>query len=242
MDWEASKTGGQLRYPHDLLSGRDAADAVAVLRRALVDAKDGSVVIVQVGFSTNLAKLLESSADDISPLDGTELVAKKVRLLSIMAGAFEQIRDGQGRPYDHKEYNVVMDLASAKSLAAKWPTDVVWSGFEIGLSVPYPHESIEQDYGYVEHHPLADAYRLYSPPPHDRPTWDLTSVLYAVRPERGYFDLSAPGTVTVGEDGLTSFEAENSGRHRYLKLNDLQRARVTEALVQLSSQPPDRRR
>ncbi len=55
------KDGVQLRYPHDLLSGKDAPDAVAVLRKALAQAEDGSVVIAQVGFSTNLANLLDSS-------------------------------------------------------------------------------------------------------------------------------------------------------------------------------------
>ena len=40
------------------------------------------------------------------------------------------------------------------------------------------------------HHPLAAAYIRRNPPPHNRPTWDLTSVLYAVLPDRDYFDLS----------------------------------------------------
>ena len=64
------------------------------------------------------------------------------------------------------------------------------------------------------------------------------SVLYAVRPDRGYFDVSPPGRVIVEADGFTKFEPLADGRHRYLKLSDLQRARVLEALVQLSSQPP----
>jgi hypothetical protein len=89
--------------------------------------------------------------------------------------------------------------------------------------------------------PLAEAYYLYNPPPHERPTWDLTSVLYAVFPDRGYFDLSPPGTVIVEEDGFTRFEPSSNGRHRYLIVDALQIARVTEALVQLSSQPATRR-
>jgi inosine-uridine nucleoside N-ribohydrolase len=235
-----TRSGDRLRYPHDLSSGDDARDAVAVLRKTLAAAPDQSVVFVQVGFSTNLANLLDSPPDDISPLVGVELVKKKARLLSIMAGAFEQIRGRDGQRHDHKEYNVVKDVASARKLAAEWPTPVVWSGYEIGLSVPYPHESIERDYDYVEHHPLAEAYRLYSPPPHNRPTWDLTSVLYAVRPDYGYFGLSAAGHVNVADDGLTTFEASDDGPHRYLTLTDNERIRVTEALVQLASQPPGR--
>jgi len=226
------------KYPHDLRSGNDASQAVDVLRRALAEADDGSVVIVQVGFSTNLAQLLRSSADSQSPLAGLQLVKAKVRLLSIMAGAFTPILDGSGNPVDHQEYNVVMDIPSAQHVASQWPTPIVWSGFEIGLALPYPHQSIQRDYAYVDHHPLAEAYTLYNPPPHDRPTWDLTSVLYGVRPEHGYFELSSPGTVNISADGHSRFTSAPAGLHRYLRLSEEQKPRVTEALTLLSSQPP----
>ncbi|MBL8811904.1 MAG: nucleoside hydrolase [Planctomycetaceae bacterium] len=221
------------RYPHDLRRGQDAPDAVALLRKLLAAEADGSVVIAQVGFSTNLANLLKSPPDDVSPLSGRELVRQKVRLLSVMAGAFAPIN---GQP--HYEYNVVEDIPSAKVLANDWPTEIVYSGFEIGLAVPYPAVSIEQDYQYVPHHPLKESYVLYEPPPHNRPTWDLTSVLYAVMPGRGYFGLSEKGTVTVDDKGLTTFQATAEGKHRYLTLTPEQQVRVTEALVQLSSEPP----
>lgn len=228
----------KLRYPHDLESGKSAPDAVAVLRQALLAEADGSVVIAQVGFSTNLANLLDSPPDAISPLNGTALVKQKVRLLSIMAGAFEKIANDKGERYDHREYNVVMDIPSAKRIADRWPTPVVWSGFEIGIALAYPHQSILSDYRYVTHHPLAEAYHLYMPPPHDRPTWDLTAVLHALRQDRDYFDLSNPGKVLVADDGLTTFAENRDGVHRFLILRREQQPRTLEALVQLSSQPP----
>jgi len=229
---------GEDRYPHDLRSGEQAPTAVDVLRQALADADDGSVAMVQVGFSTNFAKLLDSEPDAASPLGGEALVRKKVRVLSIMAGAFEKIPDGKGNLRDHKEYNVIKDIPAAQTIARRWPTPILWSGYEIGLSVRYPHESIEQDYSYVEHHPLAEAYVRYNPPPHDRPSWDLTSVLQAVRPDRGYFGYASKGRVTIDDDGLTRFEAVDDGTHRYLTLTDPQRIRVTATLVALASQPP----
>ena len=91
---------------------------------------------------------------------------------------------------------------------------MVYSGFEIGIALPYPATSIERDYGYVPHHPLAEAYIRRNPPPHNRPTWDLTSVLYAILGDRGYFDLSPPGKVTVEADGFTRFEEASKGNHR----------------------------
>lgn len=114
---------------------------------------------------------------------------------------------------------------------------MVFSPFEIGIALPYPATSIERDYGYVAHHPLAEAYIRRNPPPHNRPTWDLTSVLYAIQPDRGYFDLSPWGKVTVENDGSTRFEETSRGHHAYLVLRPEQKPRVLEAMVQLSSQP-----
>lgn len=233
---EALAEGGDYRYPHDLRRKADAEPAVILLRKTLAAAKDHSVVIAQVGFSTNLAHLLKSFGDAISPLDGKQLVAQKVKLLSVMAGAFRAIDGDAG----YGEYNVVQDLKAAQELARNWPGKIVYSGFEIGIAVPYPAESILRDYQYAVHHPLAESYVLYEPPPHNRPTWDLTSVLYAIYPDRGYFGLSVSGKVDFTDKGSTQFEAVAAGKHHYLTLDDAQKVRVVEALVQLSSQPPQK--
>lgn len=229
---EAMDSGAR-RYPRKLESGKDAPDAVDLLRETLASQPDRSVVMVSVGFSTNLARLLDSPTDDQISKTGLELVASKCRLLSMMAGQF----DGENR---RPEYNVVTDLPSAKAVFARWPTPMVASGFEIGEAILYPGKSIETDFSYVAHHPLADAYRAYDRMPYDRPTWDLTSVLYAVRPDRGYFGLSPPGRIEVDEKGVTSFRAKPDGKHRYLTIDPSQNARVREALVLLASQPPVR--
>ena len=85
---------------------------------------------------------------------------------------------------------------------------------------------------------VKESYKILSPPPQDRPSWDLTSVLDGVLGSRGYFDRSPPGKVTVTEKGATTFTPDPQGKHRYLVLKDTAaRARVIEALVQLSSQP-----
>lgn len=227
------KDGQSLRYPHDLLSGTDAPEAVAVLRRTLAAAQDHSVVVVQVGFSTNLARLLASAPDKTSSLSGVELVRKKVRLLSAMAGSFQT-----GGVPPQAEFNVKLDIKSARAVCSDWPTPIVFSAFEIGVAVPYPAESIERDFTYVRHHPLAEAYVMYNPPPHNRPCWDLTSVLYAIRPNDAYFDLSSPGRVRVTNEGGTTFERQSTGLHRYLILKPDQAVRVREALRDLASQPP----
>lgn len=227
----AAMDGDKQRYPHNLLSGKDAPEAVGVLRQVLSQQPDASVAMVVVGFSTNVSRLLESPADQHCPLTGRELVAKKCKLLSMMAGNFAQ----QGRT---KEYNVYIDAPAAINVFKNWPTPIVASGFEIGSAIKFPSISIERDFRYVSHHPLREAYGLYQKMPYDRETWDLTSVLYAVRPDRGYFGVSSPGTTTVDDQQVTQFTAEPTGRHRYLTVNAEQIVRVREALIQLASQPP----
>ncbi|HEY3131364.1 MAG TPA: nucleoside hydrolase [Acidobacteriota bacterium] len=226
---EMKRNDGTPVYPHHLVDGSQAPEATGLLRRILSAEKDSAVTIVQVGFSTNLARLLASGPDRISPRSGRELVGRKVRLLTIMAGNFDD-----GKP----EFNVKTDLPAAQKLFSDWPTPIIVSGFEIGDSILYPARSIEDDFRYVEHHPIADAYRAYMKMPYDRPTWDLTAVLQAVRPDRGYFSLSAPGRITVSPDGNTIFASSNEGKHRYLMVDGRQRTRILEAFLYLVTQPP----
>jgi inosine-uridine nucleoside N-ribohydrolase len=226
---ERRRADGSFVYPRRLASGAEAPDSVALLRRVLAAEADASVVIVQVGFSTNLARLLDSPPDSASPLSGRDLAAQKVRLLSVMAGNFAEPKP---------EYNVQTDIPSAQKLFRDWPTPIVASGYEIGASILYPASSIENDFSYAADHPIAEAYRNYMKMPYDRPAWDPTAALYAVRPDRGYFSLSPPGVISADARGVTHFAPDRAGRHRYLVVNDAQRARALDAIVLLASQPP----
>lgn len=230
------KQGEAWRYPHDVLSNESLPDAVKLLRKTLAAAPDHSVVIIQVGLASNLADLIESQADEISRLSGSELVRKKVKLVSVMAGAFEPIRGNR----HFLEANVINGISAMQRFARLWPRDVpvVWSGFEIGIAVTYPRESIARDFEYRPHHIVKEAYLLHSGPEHDRPSWDLTSVLCAVRPHDNYFKLSAKGNVSVADDGFVSFTPDAVGRDQYLIMDQTQAIRVREAFRQLVSQPP----
>ncbi len=246
------RSDGAPLYPHRLIDGRKAADAVLLLRKTLAAQPDASVVVILVGYSTNIARLLETGSDALSPLTGRELVRKKVRLLSVMGGKFrETLSEGKTVPAGEPEFNLRVDVPAAQTVFSSWPTPVVASGFEVGVAMLYPGRSILHDYSYVEHHPIADSYRTYCeevtpsgpkpthcPADHDHPTFDLTAVLYAARPNNNYFSLSEPGTIKVLNDGGSRFEESVRGMHRYLLLSEAQKARALEAMVMLASQPP----
>jgi inosine-uridine nucleoside N-ribohydrolase len=165
--------------------------------------------------------LLDAPAD-------VALVKRKVKLLSVMAGNFAQPKP---------EFNVQKDTASARKLFDQWPGEIVASGYEIGDAMKFPAARIEKDFAWAADHPVVDAYRAYMKMPYDRQTWDLTAVLYAVRPGGGYFDLSPPGRITADDAGRTSFRPEAGGKHRYLVLPEVLRARTLECMVGLASQP-----
>jgi hypothetical protein len=184
--------------------------AVRVFRRALAGRPDGTVAMVEAGYSGNLSDLLDSPGDSISPLTGRELVARKVRVLVIMGGGYPS-RDG--------ENNLRGDFASAQQVADDWPTRIVWSGYEVGdpihtgdtISTTHPASS-----------PVRIAYESYVGPRKWIPSYDLTAVYHAIRPNDSSLGLVGPGRNRVTDSGGNQFTS-GSGNQWYLRLNHRQR-------------------
>ena len=66
------------KYKHTVKDWDALPDGYKLLRKLLAKEEDHSVVVVAVGFSTNLARMMESKGDEFSPLGGKELFAQKV--------------------------------------------------------------------------------------------------------------------------------------------------------------------
>lgn len=199
-------------------------DAPTLYRKILPAQEDNSVVIVSVGFSTNLIKLLETQADEYSPLSGRELVKQKVKLLVTMAGNFEN--------EEFHEYNVMKDVPAAKVIFETWPTPVVTSPFELGIQTCYPASSIERDFDWAEHNPIVEAYKSYLPMPYDRPMWDPTALMYAVEGEK-WFTMSPNGRISITDEGSTLFTATPDGDRKHMMVDTLQAKAIIEHFVEL---------
>jgi inosine-uridine nucleoside N-ribohydrolase len=221
---------GEFLFPRSLAQGQALPVAVDLYRKLLSGSPDSSVVIIAVGQSTNIARLIDSKPDEYSPLPGRELVARKVDYLSMMAGNFRE---------SLPEANVFNDSAAAARVFADWPTEIWISPFDVGLACPYPGQSIENDFKSDEFHPLAEAYRSFLPMPYDRPTWDLTSVLYAAERDSAYFTISPPGKVSLGYEPdhpkhvVTRFRSDPRGKHRYFSVDEDQAKRIRKRLVEM---------
>ena len=173
-------------------------------------------------------RLLESRGDRYSPLDGIELVKRKVKSCSVMGGSFGD------KP--RAEYNIVNDIPNAKRLFALCPVPVAVVSLELGKTVNYPGASIETDFAWAGKHPMVEGYKAYRKMPYDRPTWDMMSVLYVLRPEM--FGVSEPGIICVDDQGYTYFTPTPRGKHTVLTLTPGQQDAVLRFFVrELSSKP-----
>ena len=175
------------------------------------------------------ARLLDTPADEYSSLTGKELVAKKVKLLCTMAGCFNNP--------ELYEYNVVKDIPAAKKVFTEWPTTLVTSPFEVGIAINYPATSTENDFQWAPIHPMVEAYKSYQKMPYDRPTWDLTSVLYSVEGP-SYFTVSPAGKINVTDKGATEFTPDATGNRYYLTVDAAQAENIKQHFVKLISRQP----
>lgn len=213
---------GKPLYKRSIKDYSKLLSAVKLYRKLLAKAEDASVTIVSVGFSTNLALLLDTKADEYSPLTGKELVAQKVKRLVTMAGHIENPK--------YAEYNVVNDVAACQRVFNEWPTPIYMSPFELGLQVRYPAQSIENDFTWTKYHPIVDSYKVYLKKIEDRPTWDLTAVLYAVDPQQ-FFNISPAGKIVVTNEGYTHYKQDAAGKHFYLFITPEQAKAILDYFV-----------
>lgn len=195
-------------YPHAINSNKDVPDAVALYRRILSIQTDNSVTVITVGFLTNLKNLLQSKADMFSPLDGKQLVKKKVKELVSMAGKFPE----------GSEFNINQDFSAAKYVYENWPTPVLFSGFEIGekikVGLPLIHNNT------IKNSPVKDVFRISIPLAEEdsagRKSWDETAVLAGVLSYENWYTIKK-GKISISDkDGSNKWLADDKGTQAYL--------------------------
>ncbi|AZN40299.1 nucleoside hydrolase [Paenibacillus albus] len=195
--------GITLGYPNRYQQ-QPAPDAVDIMRKVLAEGEDGETVIVAIGPLINLMDLLESEGDQHSPLNGMQLVSAKVKSLVAMGGHFPT----------GKEWNFEMHPASAAYVVSNWPTNIVFTGFEIGAPI---HTGRRLYTDLPESHPLRRSYEWYVGEGETRHSWDLTAVLYAARGHHPFWELET-GTATVDAQTGENVWAQNpNGKHAYLR-------------------------
>ncbi len=190
-------------YPNRYPDGEGAEDAVRVIRRAMAEYDE--ITLISIGPYGNISDFLDSGADDISPLNGVELARKKAPLLVSMAG---RLKGG------NREFNVYIEPKASANVMKKWPGRIVFSLFETGVDV-LTGGDINERLG--AEHPVAKAYTLYCRG-EAHASFDLTAVVWALYPDIGLFRESVKGFLSVDEnDGSNVWTECENGRHTYFE-------------------------
>jgi inosine-uridine nucleoside N-ribohydrolase len=220
-------------FPHRLASNDDAPDAVEVYRRILAQAEDHSVKIVTIGYMSNIANLLRSGPDAVSPMSGTELAMRKASEWVCMGGNF---------PVDDARDNVnfTRDPASAVYAIRNWPGRITFVGREIGHNIHVGDRLKETPLA----NPVRRAYQLHRerfPLGHwNHHTADPSAVLYAVRGLADYFDITGSGYIDLKDDCSFAWTPAPGKQQAYL-LQKMERAKMGQIMEDLMIRPPQKR-
>lgn len=221
--FEKKNTDGTAVYQNQVKRVLETGDPCTLIRNYLEAQYDQNAFFVLGGPATNLAAALDFSGI-------SDLIAAKVKYLVVAAGSFAG---------DFVDGRIKRDIPAARRVFAEWPTPIVVCGQEIGSNLPFPGACIDKEFAEAVHYnPVADAYRSYQKMPYDAPSRDLAAALYAGRPQEGYFRLSDPGTISIGNDGRTSFAVSPKGNDRYLIFDPAQKEKIVKTYVELASAKP----
>jgi hypothetical protein len=213
---------GNPLFPHTINELNDTAYPTVVLRNGLLTLRDGDAIYILAGPATDLVDML-------TLFRGQELLASKVKMLVVAAGTY---------PSGAVDPRIKADVSAAQKLFALWPTPIVVVGTEVGNAIPYPAQSIEQDFAWAPAHPVVEAYRANKEMPYDAPAQAVIAALYAGNASAEYFRLSEPGTISVTGDGKTNFTPSPEGKHRYLIVDAAQKETITKEFTTLASSRP----
>lgn len=210
-------------FPHDAKPDDQMPDALEIYRRVLSAEPGQSVTICSVGAFSNLAELWRQAP---------QLVAAKVRRLVVMGGEFPK----STRP----ETNIRTHVAAARLVAAEWPTEIVWHGFEIGqvlltgarLKETPPDNPVRLSY---ELKPYGKRPAIEG----GQPSWDQGAALFAVRgADPALWRSVQGGRVLIDETGVTSWDEGPVTPHFYVKLAGDDPKNLAAVIEELMIQQP----
>ncbi len=200
-----------VRYP----VSTNAPAALDVMRRALQDSPDKSVVLCSLGFLNNVADLVRTPED-------RALVVRKVKEWVCMAFVYPK----------GKEHNSMLDPASSAAALENWPQEVpvTFIDFNAGRHI-YSGRAVA-NLPDDKPNPVREVFARRLPPCEKiipgkswdqmagHPSWDELAVLVSVKGWKPYFNLQRGTFRMVGTDGDNIWEDDPKSN----------RGRVTEKL------------
>lgn len=199
------------KYPQDIGLGEKAPNAVNVYRKILSEQPDTSVVIVTVGYVSNLYDLLHSQPDKFSQLSGMELVKKKVKHYVCMGGRYP-LQEDPGRWGNFKP-----DPRAIQYVADEWPTNIIFTaGGAFADAIPTGKILFRPEN--QNENPVSEAYQIFLE------SWnrnwhhsaDLIAVYVAVKGHEPYFSLIKQGYNHIFSNGTNVWRRQPNKSHHFI--------------------------
>lgn len=225
-------------YPSPIKNSSQVPSAVAVYRRVLAAQPDRSVAIAAIGITTNMRDLVLSGPDASSPLNGSALIAQKVKVIVWMdmmynfGCAQHDSDDWLGPDTDCR--------GSAQAAVMHWPAATKQIFSPLGGDVLHGSWLT----GGVGHgNPCRQAFEDWLGPGNGRSSWDPIAVLMAVRGPAGVHctEVNQGGHNVVDEAGKETWipgqpGQSNQSQARYTGANP--QAAISFELNELLIKPP----
>ena len=198
---------GQPMFRRTVTNYSALPDGWQLYRQLLATQPDHSVSIVCTGFVTCLAQLLQSEGDEYSPLNGVELVRRKVKCIYMQGGVFGEAEE--------PDFNFAQGADFAQTFYRLWPADIdmVFSPMETGQTVEYTPEQVIGDVSWTDAHPIKQVYMTCNCNT-GQLMWDVMPTIQAVEGDH-LFTLSERGILTVTPECVTIFTPSATGHFRY---------------------------
>jgi hypothetical protein len=219
-------------FPNRVIHHPNLPDAVTLYRQILAAQPDHSVVIVSIGFLTNISNLLKSGPDQYSSLTGVELVNQKVSYGAIMGGIYPQ---SSVPAFPFAEYNFTNDPTSTLEVVNNFPRPLLFNGFEIGVNILTGSGLYDP-----QTNPVALAYQLYVGAGNNRNTWDPSTVFAAVRGLAGVWKAQTGGSLTITDAKADDLWVSSPVKNQLYLVQYLDPSVVAATLEALITAPPQK--
>ncbi len=184
---------------------REYPSSAELILEKLSEYKDCTLVFI--GQLNTLAYLIEHKEEFYKGRQIQDLLKTSIKDIVVMGGNF---RDSDA------EFNIIQDLAAAKTVVKQWDLPLVFVDFHQGKDV-YTGEEVQKE----ADNPVAKIYQAFSKLSGERlrPSWDPIAVYYAIFGGEEFYHVSAAGRAEILPNGQTVFHA-GEGRHRLLIVDD----------------------
>lgn len=196
------------QYPYTL---KEVPTSTLVLRKTLIESPT-KVVFVCLGPLNNIKDLMLSKADEISTMNGEELIDLKVERFVIMGGDFskDDVVFMLGNQKMMAEWNILQDIDAAQYVIHHIKRPILFVPYAVGL-IKTGHAMFSKP-NYES--PIKLSYEIHNNGP--RQSWDPIAVYVAIKDPNSLFVVSDLGIVTVLDNGKTIFNKTEKGNQRYL--------------------------